>query len=322
MNSQSNQSPGANDADADSVAVADGAVSWTPDGTGPTHDTAPTQFVEVNGIPFAYRRFGKPIGTPIVLLQHFMGNLDNYDPAITDALATGREVILTDNAGVGLSAGAVPETVAGMARDAAALIHALGLEQVDLFGFSMGGFVAQQIAVDRPGLVRRLVLVGTGPRGGEGMDRLAAGVEPLFEQVYDPQDLMWLPIFFSRSEASQAAGRCFLERIRARTADRDVPVSDATVAAHSLAAGEWGAAAPDSFDYLKRIPHPALVVNGNKDIVVPTVNSYILQQNLPNAELILFPDSNHGSHFQFTELFSRYVTDFVDRGADFPILVG
>jgi pimeloyl-ACP methyl ester carboxylesterase len=281
--------------------------------SGHTHNTAPTRFAQAGGIRFAYRRFGNPVGTPIVLLQHFMGNLDNYDPAITDALASGREVILTDNAGVALSTGRAPETVAGMARDAASLIDALGLEYVDLFGFSMGGFVAQQIAVDRPELVRRLLLVGTGPRGGEDMDRLAAGVALLFERVYDPQDLMWLPIFFSPSEESQAAGRRFLERIRARTEDRDVPVSDATVAAHATAAGEWGVASSGSFDYLKGIHHPALVVNGSHDIVVPTFNSYILQQNLPNAELILFPDSNHGSHFQFTESFIEYVSDFVDR---------
>ncbi len=278
-----------------------------------THDTAPTRFVEANGIRFAYRRFGDPIGTPIVLLQHFMGNLDNYDPAITDALAMGREVILTDNAGVGLSTGAAAETVAGMARDAASLIDALGLEHVDLFGHSMGGYVAQQVAVDRPDLVRRLILVGTGPRGGDGMGELAPDVAPLFGKVNDPQDLMWLPIMFSPSAASQAAGRRFLERIRARTEDRDVPVLEATVAAHSAAAGEWGAASPDGFDYLEGIPHPTLVVNGSDDIVVPTINSYIVQQNLPSAELILFPDSNHGSHFQYTERFSRYVTDFLDR---------
>ena len=286
-----------------------------------THNTAPTRFVEAGGIRFAYRRFGNPIGMPIVLLQHFMGNLDNYDPAITDALAQGREVILTDNAGVGLSAGAAPETVGGMARDAASLIDALSLEQVDLFGFSMGGFVAQQIAVDRPELVRRLILVGTGPRGGDGMGQLAPNVAPLFGTAHDPQDLMWLPIFFSPSEESQTAGRRFLERIRARTEDRDVPVSEATVAAHAAAAGKWGVAAPGSFDYLKTIPHPVLVVNGSNDIVVPTVNSYILQQNLPNAELVLLPDSNHGSQFQFTELFNRYVTDFLDLRPDFPIVV-
>jgi pimeloyl-ACP methyl ester carboxylesterase len=280
---------------------------------GLTNNTAPTRFVDADGIRFAYRRFGEPSGTPVVLLQHFMGNLDNYDPAITDALATDREVILTDNAGVGRSEGPAPETVAGMARDAASLIDALGLEQVDLFGFSMGGFVAQQIAVDRPELVRRLILVGTGPRGGEGMDELAPDVAPLFGTVYDQQDLMWLPIFFSPSEDSQAAGARFLERIRARTEDRDVPVSEATVAAHLAAAHEWGAAAAGSYDYLKGILHPTLVVNGSNDIVVATVNSYILQQNLPNAELVLFPDSNHGSHFQFTDAFVGYATSFIDR---------
>jgi len=281
--------------------------------TGHTHNTAPTRFVEVGGIRFAYRRFGQPVGTPIVLLQHFMGNLDNYDPAITDALAMGREVILTDNAGVGLSTGAAPETVAGMARDAASFIDALGLEHVDLFGHSMGGYVAQQIAVDRPELIRRLILVGTGPRGGDGMGQLAPDVAPLFGTTYDPQDLMWLPIFFSPSPASQAAGRRFLKRIRARTEDRDAPVSESTVASHAAAAREWGAAAPGSFDYLKEIRQPTLVVNGSNDIVVPTINSYLLQQNLPNAELILFPDSNHGSHFQFTERFNRYAIDFLDR---------
>ena len=214
----------------------------------PTHNTAPTRFVEADGVSFAYRRFGEPVGTPIVLLQHFMGNLDNYDPAITDALAMGREVILTDNAGVGLSTGTAPETVAGMARDAASVIDALGLEQVDVFGFSMGGYVAQQIALDRPELVRRMVLVGTGPRGGDG-----------------------------------------------------------------AAARAWGKAAPGSFDYLKTIRQPALVVNGSNDVVVATINSYILQQNLPDAELVLFPDSNHGSQFQFADRFVEYVTRFLER---------
>jgi pimeloyl-ACP methyl ester carboxylesterase len=311
MSSQSKQSEA--QTRPETAAMVDAAPPSITETSGQTHNTASTRFVEVDGIRFAYRRFGNPVGTPIVLLQHFMGNLDNYDPAITDALATGREVILTDNTGVGRSTGGAPETVAGMARDAASLIDALGLEQVDLFGFSMGGFVAQQIAVDRPELLRRLILVGTGPRGGDGMDQLAPDVAPLFGKVYEPQDLMWLPIFFSPSDGSQARGRRFLERIRARADDRDVPVSEATVAAHLAAAREWGAAAPGSFDYLRGIRHPALVVNGSNDIVVSTLNSYILQQNLPNAELILFPDSNHGSHFQFTEQFNRYATDFVDR---------
>ena len=309
MSTQSNPSP----EQARAVTAVMPAIAHSTPSSRARHNDAPTHFVEADGIRFAYRRFGNPIGTPIVLLQHFMGNLDNYDPAITDALAVGREVILTDNAGVGLSTGEAPETVAGMARDAASLIDALGLEHVDLFGFSMGGYVAQQLAVDRPELVRRLILVGTGPRGGDGMGQLAPDTAPLFGKAYDPQDLMWLPIFFSPSAASQAAGRRFLDRIRARTEDRDAPVSEATIAAHSAAAREWGAAAPGSFDYLKGISHPALVVNGSDDIVVATINSYILQQNLPNAELILFPDSNHGSHFQFHESFIDYLIGFINR---------
>jgi pimeloyl-ACP methyl ester carboxylesterase len=293
--------------------MADAALTSILDSSGHTHNSAPTRFVEADGIRFAYRRFGNPAGTPVVLFQHFMGNLDNYDPAISDALAAGREVILTDNAGVGRSTGTAPDDVAGMARDAASLIDALGLEQVDLFGHSMGGYVAQQIAVDRPELVRRSILVGTGPRGGDDMAELDPDVAPLFGKTYEPQDLMWLPILFSPSDASQAAGRSFLDRIRARAQDRDVPVSEATVAAHSKAAREWGAAAPHSFDYLHGICHPTLVVNGSNDIVVATVNSYILQQELPNAELILFPDSNHGPHFQYAEQFNRYAIDFLER---------
>lgn len=311
MSSQLTQSPEPNRAGTEMLP--DPAELSTMSYSGHTHDTAPTRFASVDGVRFAYRRFGNPVGAPIVLLQHFMGNLDNYDPAVTDALARDREVILTDNAGVGSSTGEAADTVAGMARDVASLIDTLGLEHVDLFGFSMGGYVAQQIAVDRPELVRRLILVGTGPRGGEGMYQLAPDVAPLFAKVHDPQDLMWLPIFFSPSEASQAAGRRFLDRIRARTDDRDMRVSETTVAAHSAAARKWGAVAPGNFDYLKGISQPTLVVNGSNDIVVPTRNSYILQQNLPDAELILFPDSNHGSHFQFPQRFDRYATDFLDR---------
>src|SRR4051812_27435335 len=203
MRNESTQSPEQHRAHAGPMA--DAARVSVLGGRGHAHNTAPTRFVEAGELRFAYRRFGNPIGTPLVLLQHFMGNLDSYDPAITDVLAADREVILTDNAGVGRSTGAAPDTVAGMARDAASLIDALGLAPVDLFGFSMGGYVAQQIALDRPELVRRLILVGTGPRGGEGMDHLAPDVAPLFSASYEPRDLIWLPIFFSESDASQAA---------------------------------------------------------------------------------------------------------------------
>src|ERR1700761_7304751 len=180
MSSQQSQSSQPNQADME--ILPDPAELSTMNYSGHMQNTAPTRFAQAGGISFADRRFGNPAGTPIVLLQHFMGNLDNYDSEITDALASRREVVLTDNAGVGLSTGEAPKTVSGMARDAASFIDALGIEHADLFGFSMGGYVAQEIAADRPELVRRLILVGTGPRGGEGMAQLAPDTAPLFRK--------------------------------------------------------------------------------------------------------------------------------------------
>jgi len=270
---------------------------------------APTRFVDVGGTRFAYRRFGIAAGTPVVFVQHFMGNLDNFDPAVSDALAPGREVILFDNAGVGASTGAAPDTVAAMAVDAARFIDGLGLTVVDLLGHSMGGEVAQQIALERPDLVRRVVLVGTGPRGGVLM---APDVALLFAKRPEAGLDMWPPIMFSPSKESQSAGRAFISRITARAQDRDVPVSEQTIAAHGAAANEWGTKADGSFDYLSRIGQPTLVVNGNNDIVIPTINSYTLYQNLPDAELTLYPDANHGSHFQYPARFARRVIDFLD----------
>lgn len=277
------------------------------------HDTVPTQFVEAGGIRFAYRRFGTP-GTapPLVLVQHFRGNLDNHDSAITDRLAQSRELLLFDNTGVGRSTGHAPDTIEGMARDAAAFIDALALGTIDIFGHSMGGHVTQQLLVDRPELIRRAALVGTGPRGGEGMAGPTPGVAALWTARYDPEDELWLPIMFYPSESSQAAGRVWLERIRARLSDRDTPVSVETATAHRAAAGKWGTPAEGSYDYLRTIQQPVLVVNGLEDIIVPTVNSYVLQQHLPNAQLILYPDSAHGSQFQWAELFAAHLTMFLD----------
>lgn len=282
-----------------------------------SHVTAPTQFVETDGIRFAYRRFGAGPGVPVVFVQHFLGNLDTFDPAITDAVAAGREVVLFDNTGVGLSGGTAPDTIAGMARDAEAFVDALGLTRVDILGHSMGGHVSQQITADRPDLVRRVILVGTGPRGGEGMGQRKPEVAALFTQKYERQDEMWLPVFFSPSDRSQAAGHRYLDRIRTRAEDRDAPVSDQTRAAHTAARNEWGIAAPDGFGYLSGIRQPVLVVNGSHDIIVATVNSYLLQQNLPNAELVLYPDSGHGAHFQYPEQFLREALAFLDGPDDY-----
>jgi pimeloyl-ACP methyl ester carboxylesterase len=276
-----------------------------------TQDKAPTQYAERGGIRFAYRRLGMPGRLPLVFFQHFMGTLDDHDPAVSDAFAGDREVILFNNTGVASSSGTVPDTIEAMARDAITFIGALGLNKVDVVAHSMGGLVAQEVALARPELVRRLVLVGTGPRGGEGIGALPAWVGELFTRKYERQEDMWLPILFAPTQTSQAAGRAYVERITART-DRDAPVSDQSIAAQRAAIAAYGAAKDPSYAHLTGLQLPVLIVNGTHDIVIPTINSYILQQFLPSAELILYPDANHGSHFQYPELFVRHARIFLD----------
>ena len=233
-----------------------------------THDTVATQYVDAGGTRFAYRRFGTPGRPPLVFFQHFMGNLDDHDPALSDAFAGDREVILFNNTGVASSSGTVPDTIEAMARDAITFTGALGLNTIDLVGHSMGGLVAQEVALARPDLVRRLVLVGTGPRGGEGIGALPAWVAELFTRKYERQEDMWLPILFAPTQASQAAGRAYVERIVAR-ADRDAPVSDQSIAAQGAALAAYGAAKDPSYAHLKGLRLPVLVVNGSDDIVDP-----------------------------------------------------
>jgi pimeloyl-ACP methyl ester carboxylesterase len=276
-----------------------------------THQTAPTQFVEANNIRFAYRRFGAKKGTPLVFFQHFMGNLDDHDSALTDAFAADREVILFNSTGVASSTGTTPTTIREVARDSVTFIHALGLDTVDLLAHSMGGLIAQQVALDSPELVRRIVLVGTGPRGGEGIGEMPPETEALFFKKYEHQEEMWLPILFSPSSASQAAGRAFLTRIMARK-DRDAEVSLETVQAQAAAIAAYGAEKDASYAHLKELRQPTLIVNGNNDIIISTINSYILQQHIPNAQLILYPDANHGAHHQYPELFVQHTKLFLD----------
>jgi pimeloyl-ACP methyl ester carboxylesterase len=268
--------------------------------------TVPTQFVEANGLRFAYRRFGKQGGIPLVFNQHFTGNLDNWDPAVLDGLAKEREVILFNNAGVASSSGEVPKTFAGMAKNGEAFIDALGLKKVDILGFSIGGMVAQMIVLDRPELVRKLILVGTAPRNpdhGNGEGGLTPETQAIFGATYNPPENLWLKVFFTDSEQSQAAGRAFLKRYRSRTQNRDAPINDQVVPAQVAAAGEWATPNGERFAYLKEIKQPTLVVSGNHDVIVYTSNSLHLVQNMPNAKLILYPDANHGSWYQYHEDF-------------------
>ena len=253
----------------------------------PHHQTAPTQFVEANGIRFAYRRFGKTGGVPLVFNQHFRGTMDYWDPAVTDGLAKNREVILFDNAGVSSSSGQTPTSFQQMGANAVAFIKALGLTKVDVLGFSIGGMVAQEIAVQAPGLVRRLILVGTGPRGADMSTSKSAEI---FAGAYDPPEHLWLAVHFSPSPSSRAAGLAFLERKLERK-DRDPEVREQAAAAQREAVGKY-TTREDALDYyLKDIGQPTLIVQGSNDVIFPTANSYLLQQNLPNAQLVIYPDA-------------------------------
>src|ERR1700709_2030254 len=265
-----------------------------------SHQTAPTQFVEANGIRFAYRRFGNAAGIPLVFNQHFTGTMDHWDPAVIDGLAKEREVILFNNAGVSSSSGEVPTSIEGMAGNAIAFIGALGLAKVDVLGFSIGGFVAQEIAGQAPHLVRKLVLVGTGPRGGEGMADLTPEAQQIFGASYEEPDHLWLAVHFTRSEASQAAGRDFLKRFRLRKENRDPEVNEKVAPAQLEALGKWGIRFKGSYDYLMTIHQPALVVNGGQDVIVSSLHS-----------LILYPAANAGSQYQYPELFVRHVSMFL-----------
>jgi pimeloyl-ACP methyl ester carboxylesterase len=275
--------------------------------------TAPNRTVEAaTGVTYAYRRLGRAqAGTPpLVLLQHFRGNLDNWDPALVDALAATREVILFDNAGVGGSTGTTPRTVTAMAHGALRFLEALELGEVDMLGFSLGGFVAQELVLIRPRVVRRLVLAGTGPRGGEDMHGFADDVNvSATRDEPGAEDL--LALFFERSESSVAAGRQFLQRIFARTEDRDAATTLETRDAQLDAIHTWGIPDPSKLDRVAGITQPVLVANGDNDRMVPTRNSRLLAERLPDARLRIYPDAGHGFLFQYPAEFAADVEAFL-----------
>lgn len=286
-----------------------------------THNTAVTQFATAGEVRFAYRRFGpiardaSPAAVPLVFLQHLTGTMDNWDPAVVDGLAQQREVILFNNAGIANSTGETPSTVEGMAKDAFTFLRTLSLTTVDALGFSLGGMVAQQLALDHPSLIRKLLLIGTSPQGGEDTARFSPAVEHiLFAKKYEPREELFLDLFFSGSSDSQSAGRSFLARLRERKENRDPAISDKVAPAQIGAIYAWGAVpTADRYSRLKEIKQPVLVVQGHTDMMIPTINSYILQQQLPNAELILYPDSNHGSLFQYPNRFVEVASSFLSR---------
>lgn len=276
-----------------------------------THATAPTQYVEVDGDRFAYRRWGKPSGVPIFLVQHLRGGMDHWDPLLTDGLAEGREVILFNGRGIASSSGTPRNRMEDMADDIAAVIRALGLEQVDLLGFSIGGWQAEEVALRHPELVRKLLLVGTGLRGGDPtMDPKVPEVAT--NPVPTVEDFLFL--FFGRSEAAVEAGRAFWER-RHQRADQDPPSSLEVAQAQLEAVAAYAEPLPgeNPYAYLNAITQPTLVLNGTNDVMIASINSWHLVQNIPDAQLLIYPDAGHGAHFQYPERFLKHALQFLDE---------
>jgi pimeloyl-ACP methyl ester carboxylesterase len=279
---------------------------------GLTATNAETQFVEAAGVHFAYRRLGRAGGAPLVLLQHFRGNLDNWDPTLVDALAAEREVVLVDYAGVGSSTGQPSSTVAETARQVIAFVAALGLDRVDLLGFSIGGFVAQEIALIRPTLVRRLILAATGPKGAPGMHGWREDISAAARGESKPENLLY--IMFAHTETSQQRGMEFLGRFARRQEGRDAPTSDAARDAQYDAIVEWGIPDHAALQRLTGIQSPTLVIQGDNDLMIPTKLSHLLAGLIPNARIRIYPDAGHGFLFQYPTEVAMEVNAFLTVG--------
>ena len=271
------------------------------------HQTAPTQFVQAEGISFAYRRFGPRGRIPLLLLNYFAANMDHWDPRITNGLAAEHDVILVDYPGIGRSSGQTPSTVAALVKDCVAFCRAIDLTVFDVVGFSLGGMIAQQLGAEFPHMVRRIILLGTAPRGGEGLVFNDLSIDEL-----DDVSALLMGAFFTPSDASQAAGRAYVERLKSRVDDLDVPVSKRSASAELAALREWGAIPPsDRYAMLSTIRQPTLIVQGNKDVVVMPINGFLMAEHLPNAQLIMYPDASHGAQSQHADIFLKHVESFL-----------
>ena len=272
-----------------------------------TWNHTPTQTINAAGVAFAYRQLGPATGVPVVFLTHLAAVLDNWDPRVVDGIAAKHRVITFDNRGVGASSGSTPTTIQEMATDAVTFIRALGLDQVDLFGFSMGGMIAQVIAQQEPQLVRKLILAGTGPAGGEGIDKVTRiSLHDTARGLLTRQDPKQF-LFFTRTPNGRRAGKQFLARLQERTSDRDKAISIGSFRAQLKAIHRWGQQQPAD---LSSIHQPVLAINGASDKMVPSKNTVDLDQRLPNSQLVLYPDAGHGGVFQFHQ-------DFVKRALEF-----
>ncbi|MDR6886675.1 MULTISPECIES: alpha/beta fold hydrolase [Variovorax] len=256
----------------------------------------PTRSIDVRGITLAYRDLGPRDGVPLVLLNHWGAVLDNFDPRIVDGLARSHRVIATDYRGIGASGGTSPVTIDAMASDAIALVRALGFEKVDLLGFSLGGFVAQDIVLKAPDLVRRLILAGTGPAGGTGIAKVGAVSWPLMVKglltLRDPKTYL----FFTSTANGRQAAKAFLERLKERKANRDKGPTPSAFLRQLKAIQAWGRQAPQD---LGRIRIPVLIANGDNDIMLPTVNSHDMARRIAGSQLVIYKDAGHGGIFQY-----------------------
>ncbi|MFJ9151697.1 alpha/beta fold hydrolase [Streptomyces sp. NPDC102270] len=275
-----------------------------------SYKNAPTRTVTAGGVTFAYRELGPRSGVPVVFLTHLAAVLDNWDPRVVDGIAARHRVITFDSRGVGASTGSTPKTIEEMAKDAVTFIRALGLKQVDILGFSLGGMIAQVIAQTDPQLIRRLILAGTGPAGGEGIKNVTriSHFDTLraLLTLQDPKQFL----FFTRTANGRRAGKEFLARLKERTKDRDKAISLISYFSQLKAIHRWGLARPQD---LSVIQQPVLVANGDDDRMVPTQNSVAMARRLPNAELVIYPDAGHGGIFQFHEQFVPTALEFFGR---------
>jgi pimeloyl-ACP methyl ester carboxylesterase len=271
---------------------------------------APTRKIDVGGTKFAYRELGPEAGVPVIFFNHLAAELDRWDPRVVDTIAAKHRVIVFDNRGVGASEGSTPDTVEAMARDATAFIRALGFEEVDLLGFSLGGFISQVIALEEPQLVRRMILAGTGPAGGVGIDKVTSvTISDMIKAALTFKHPEYY-LFFTGTSNGRREARDFLRRLKERTYSRDKPVSISAFLAQLKAIRSWGRAAPAD---LSRIKQPVLVANGDSDRMVPSSNSADLARRLPNAELVIYEDAGHGGIFQYHEKFVERALQFLEE---------
>jgi pimeloyl-ACP methyl ester carboxylesterase len=269
---------------------------------------APARTITANGVTYAYRELGPKGGIPVVFFVHLAATLDNWDPRIVDPIAAERHVITFDNRGVGASTGHVPDSIEAMADDAYTFIKALGFDKIDIFSFSLGGFIAQDLVVKHPELVRKLVLTGTGPRGGKDIDKVV-GVTywdilraTLTRQ--DPKEFL----FFNRNAAGKPAARAFVQRLQERTVDRDADIKVRAFQTQLKAIQKFGRSAPAD---LSKLTQPTLIANGDNDRMVPSALSEDLHRRIRGSELVIYPDSGHGGIFQFHQKFAPIAVEFL-----------